>query len=116
MLRLLADENFNGDILRGLLLIQPDVDIIRAQDVQLAGEDDRGILAWAARNDRIVLTHDRSTMPDFAYERLDRGEEMVGIFVLNGRFPVKQAIQQLLLMVQCSEHSEWNGRVIYLPF
>jgi hypothetical protein len=29
MLRLLADENFNGDILRGLLLRQPDLDIVR---------------------------------------------------------------------------------------
>jgi len=31
--RLLADENFNGDIVRGLLLRQPDLDIVRVQDV-----------------------------------------------------------------------------------
>src|SRR3712207_5114546 len=30
MLRLLADENLNGDIVRGLLLRQPDLDIARA--------------------------------------------------------------------------------------
>ena len=40
MLRLLADENFNGDIVRALLLRQPDLDIVRVQDVGLAGVDD----------------------------------------------------------------------------
>ena len=40
MLRLLADENFNGDIVRALLLQQPDLDIVRVQDVGLAGVSD----------------------------------------------------------------------------
>ena len=37
MLRLLADENFHGDIVRGLLLRQPDLDLVRVQDVGLTG-------------------------------------------------------------------------------
>ena len=49
MLRLLADENFNGDIVRALLLRQPDLDIVRVQDVGLAGVGDPDILAWVAR-------------------------------------------------------------------
>ena len=55
MLRLLADENFNGDIVRALLLRQPDLNIVRVQDVGLAGAVDPDILAWAATNDRIAL-------------------------------------------------------------
>ncbi|GEM_PF-1916250 len=35
MLRLLADENFNGDILRGLALREPKLDVVRIQDVCL---------------------------------------------------------------------------------
>ena len=35
MLRLLADENFNNDIVRGLLLRSPELAIVRAQDVGL---------------------------------------------------------------------------------
>ena len=70
MLRLLADENFNGDIVRGLLLRQPDFELVRVQDVGLGGAEDPDILAWAAENDRIVLTHDYATMADFAYERV----------------------------------------------
>jgi predicted nuclease of predicted toxin-antitoxin system len=72
MLRLLADENFNGDIVRGLLLRQPDLDLVRVQDAGLAGADDPDILAWAAANNRILLTHDRATMPGYACERLGK--------------------------------------------
>ena len=43
-----ADENFNGDVVRALLLRQPDLDIVRVQDVGLAGIADPDILAWAA--------------------------------------------------------------------
>lgn len=115
MLRLLADENFNGDIVRGLLLRQADLDIVRVQDVGLAGAEDPDILAWAAENNRIVLTHDRATLADYAYERVAAGEEMAGVFILNDRFPVGQAIEEILVMVACTEQAEWNERAVHVP-
>ncbi len=115
MLRLLADENFNDDIVRGLLLRQPDLDIVRVRDVGLSGVEDPDILAWAADNNRIVLTHDRATMSDYAYERVAGGESMAGVFILNDRFAVGQAIQEILLTVACSEQAEWSGRAVHLP-
>ena len=48
MLPLAADENFNNRIVRGLLRRQPALDIVRIQDVGLAGADDPTVLAWAA--------------------------------------------------------------------
>jgi hypothetical protein len=115
MLRLLTDENFNGDILRGLLLRNSELDIVRAQDANLEGEPDPRVLAWSADEDRIVLTHDRATMPDYAYQRVAAGQVMSGVFVVSDRFPVGQAIEQILLINECSEQAEWSGRVIYLP-
>jgi hypothetical protein len=115
MLRLLADENFNGEIVRGLLLRQPDMDLIRVQDVSLHGVADPEILAWAADNDCIVLTHDRATMPFYVHQRLAAGMVVPGVFVINDRFPVGRAIEELLLIADCTEQSEWNGVVAYLP-
>ena len=115
MLSLLSDENFNGDIVRGLLLRQPNFDLFRVQDVGLREVDDPAILAWAASNERILLTHDRATMPDFAYNRLTRGEPMAGMFVVNDRMPIRQAIDELSLLVDCSEQAEWKNVVLYLP-
>jgi hypothetical protein len=106
MLRLVSDENFNGDIVRGLRLRRPDLDLVRAQDVGLEGADE---------NNRILLTHDRATMPDFAYARVVAGQPMPGVFVLNDRLPARQAIDELLLTGAASEQSEWAGLVLYLP-
>jgi len=48
MLLLAADENFNNNIVRGLLRQKPCLDIVRIQDVGLSGADDPTILEWAA--------------------------------------------------------------------
>ena len=74
MIRLAADENFDNDIVRGLLRRKPGVDIVRVQDAGLSGAADPTVLEWAAREDRIVLTHDVSTMTRHAYERVQAGE------------------------------------------
>ncbi len=115
MLSLLSDENFSGDVIRGLFLRKPDLDLVRVQDVGLQEFDDPKILAWAAENDRIVITYDRSTMPDFAYQRLQRDETMSGLFVVNNRISIRQAIDEILLLATYTEQKEWKGRVLYLP-
>ena len=115
MLRLLSDENFNGDIVRGLLLHRPALNLLRVQDVGLQKADDPTILAWAASHDRILLTHDQATMPDFAYLRVVAGHSMPGVFVIHDRMAVRQAIDELLLVEACSEQAEWAGLVVYLP-
>ena len=115
MLRLLSDENFNGNIVRGLFLRQPNLDLLRVQDVNLLNVDDPEILEWAANNGRILLTHDRATMPDFAYERLSKNQSMAGMFVVNDRMAVRQAIDDLLLIVDVTEQTEWKSQILYLP-
>ena len=115
MLRLLADENFNNDIVRGLRLRLSIIDLVRVQDVGLLRAGDPTVLAWAADNDRIVLTHDRATMPDDAYKRLLAGETMPGVLVINDRLPVREAIDELQLICECSDMADWAGRVVHLP-
>lgn len=73
----------DGDIVRGLFLRQANFDLCRVQDVGLQEVGDPAILDWAATRDRVVLTHDRATMPDLADERLLSGEQMSRIFVVN---------------------------------
>lgn len=54
-------------------------------------------------------------MPDFAYERLVMGKPMTGLFVVNDRIIIRQAINELLLLINCTEPTEWKGIVLYLP-
>lgn len=110
MFRLLADENFNNDIVRGLLLRRPDLELRRAQDVGLTRMDDPSVLEWAAADGFIILTHDRRTMPPYAYERVAAGSDMPGLFVLSDRLAVGTAVGELHLIVECSRPQEWADR------
>jgi predicted nuclease of predicted toxin-antitoxin system len=75
-MKLLSDEDFNGRIVRGLLRRFPTLDLVRVQDVGLTESHDTQVLAWAAQENRLVLTHDFATMVDFAYGRVADGLEM----------------------------------------
>ena len=115
MLRLAADENFNNDIVRGLLRRKPDLDIVRIQDVGLSGEDDPVVLEWCANEGRILLTHDVTTITRYAYERVQVSKPMPGVFEVSRDAPIGAAIEDILLLAECSLDGEWEGQVRYLP-
>ena len=115
MLRLAADENFNNSIVRGLLRRQPELDIVRIQDAGLSGADDTTVLEWAAQEGRVLLTHDVSTITKYAYERVQAGQPMPGVFEVNRPVPIGRAIEDILLLAECSLDGEWEGQVRYLP-
>jgi hypothetical protein len=115
MLRLVSDENINGAIIRGLLLRRPALDLVRVQDVGLSGTPDPDILAWAAVNDRIVVTHDYKTMPDDATACIVRGESMPGLFVVKDDMPIRQVIDELLLVEDCGHPGEWANQILRFP-
>lgn len=115
MIRFLADENFNNQIVRGILRQNAQMNIVRIQDVGLSGFDDPTVLGWAAEEGRIVLTHDVATMTTFAYERVEAGLSMPGVFEVSRRVPVGVAIEEILLIAECSLDGEWEGQVRFLP-
>jgi len=115
VIRFLADEDFDNDILRGVLLRLPDLDVVRVQDVGLLGESDPVVLEWAAREKRVLLTHDIRTMRRYAYARREAGLAMPGVFVIPLSLPVGQAIDEVLLLAECSLEGEWEGQVRFLP-
>src|ERR1700730_18676658 len=59
MLGFLTDEDFDGRLTSALLARVPGLDLVRVQDVGLMHTPDPDILAWAATEGRMVLTHDR---------------------------------------------------------
>jgi hypothetical protein len=115
MTRFLADENFNNQIVRGVLRQNSDVDIVRVQDVELSGVDDPTVLAWAAEAGRVVLTHDVATMIAFAYQRIQARLSMPGLFEVSRRVPVGLAIEEIILIAEYSIEGEWEGQVRFLP-
>lgn len=115
MLRYAADENFNNDILRGLRRRDDGLDVVRVQDTELSSVLDPIILDWAARENRVVLSHDVSTMVGFAYDRVKAGQPMPGLIEVSRRVPLGDVIEDLVLLARCSQEGEWDGQVLYLP-
>ena len=115
MLRLAADENFNNRIVRGLLHRKPDLDIVRIQDIGLSGADDQTVLEWAAQEERVLLTHDVRTITQYAYERVDAGQPMPGVFEVSPDISIGHAVEDILLLAEYSLDNEWEGQIRYLP-
>jgi len=112
MLKLLADENFDNTILRGLFRWKPDADILRVQDVALAGADDPTVLAWAAEEGRVLLTHDVSTITKYAYERVEKGYPMPGVIEVRTDAPIGQIIEDILVVLECIATGELEGQIL----
>ena len=115
MLFLVADENFNNTIVRGLLRVKPTLDIVRVQDEGLSSADDPTVLEWAAKEDRVLLTHDVATITKYAYERINLGMYMPGVIEVNRKVPIGTAINEILYIAEVCQHGELKGQIIYLP-
>ncbi len=115
MSRLAADEDFNHWIVRGVRRKQPDLGIVRVQEIRLSGAPDSELLEWAANEDRLILTHDASTMTKYAYERVVDNLPMPGVIEAGQDIPFGRAIEDILLLANCSLENEWEGQAIYLP-
>ncbi|MGO8750309.1 MAG: DUF5615 family PIN-like protein [Thermoguttaceae bacterium] len=115
MIAFLVDQNFNEDIVDGLTRRDQTLEFTYARDEGLAEADDPTILEWAARHGLVLLTHDRKTVPPFAYDRVASGLAMPGVFVVAGNMPVGGAIHELLVAVHCLSPEECKNLVSYFP-
>lgn len=115
MLRLAADENFDGRIVRGLLRLLPHLDLVRVQDSPLAEAEDEAVLEWAAREGRLVLTHDVNTMTAAAWARVRDGLSMPGLIEVSSEMSVGHAIDEIRLLALATRPGELDGQVIFLP-
>jgi predicted nuclease of predicted toxin-antitoxin system len=79
MVPLAFDENFNNDVVRGMLRRSPSLDTLRVQDAGLQSGDDPTVLAWAATEGRVLVSHDVSTLTAHAYARVRAGQPMPGL-------------------------------------
>ncbi len=115
MLLFLSDEDFNRRIVRGLRRRLPQLDIVRVQDVGLITQPDTEVLEWAANENRVVLTHDVTTMSKQAFDRAEKGLAMPGVIEVSQDVPIGEAIEDLILIAEYSLENEWYNQVLYLP-
>ncbi len=115
VIRFLTDEDFNGHIIAGVKRLLPELDILRVWDTKVRERPDPEVLEFAARENRIVLSHDVTTMDLHARARISEGEPMPGLFLILQDSPIGPAIDEIVTIAECSRDDEWNNMIQYLP-
>ena len=116
MLRLASDADVHGDIVRGLRRRLPGIDLVRSQEALPEGTPDPEVLAWAAAQNRVLITNDRNTMVGFAYERVASGEPMPGLIATTNGQSSGDAIDDILVIAELMPAEEIRQQVVvYIP-
>ena len=115
MIGLVADENLDARIVSGLRRRLPQLNFVTIQEVGLSGAPDPQVLAWAARHERVLVSHDVSTMPAHAYRHLDDGQSFAGLLMVPASLAIGRAIDDLALIVELADQTELENRVELLP-
>ena len=115
MLRIVIDENLDQRILRGLRRRLPALDYVVTQEEGMKGVTDPVVLAWAAEQQRVLVTHDVNTIPTHAYERVNANLPMPGVVIIPEDLGIGVAIEELAVVVECADAADIDNQVIYLP-
>jgi len=115
MIRLLTDENFKHPIMRGLSRRLPDLDFVSVRDVGLSGSPDLVLLRWAANEQRLILTHDVSTLVPDANRLIAQGEPMAGVIFVPDQLRIGRAIADLEIVLESYTESDMRDSIEYLP-
>ncbi len=117
MLRLASDADVHGEIVRGLRRRLPELDLVRVQDALPEGTPDPEVLAWAAAENRVLITNDRNTMVGFAYQRVATGGLVAGLIATTNEQSIGSAIDDILLIAEYMSEAEITDQVVvFLPF
>ncbi|MGO8789424.1 MAG: DUF5615 family PIN-like protein [Terriglobia bacterium] len=113
-IRFLADADLNHDVVKGVLRREPGIDFRTAASGELRSLSDGAVLALAASEGRILVSHDRKTMPR-AFAEFVMATSSPGVFVISQKVDQLAAIEALLLVWAASETEEWTDRICTLP-
>jgi hypothetical protein len=113
--RFLADHDLNEHIVDGVLRREPTLEFARLRGVGLSDRPDSEVLAFAADNGFIVVSHDVNTMPTQAFARVAAGEPLRGLLMVRQSQPIAPVIESLVLIWSASEAEEWMDQVRFLP-
>jgi predicted nuclease of predicted toxin-antitoxin system len=113
-IRFQADADLNQIIVLATIRQEPSLDFLTADAADLADRKDPEVLAIAAREGRVLVSHDQKTMPrhfaDFILHT-----PCPGVLIIPQHLPIAAVVEDLLLIWFLTEAEEWVNRIRYLP-
>lgn len=115
MIRFQADADLDYDIVLAVRRRERAVDCASAVDSGVVGRGDPEVLEIAALQDRLLITHDRRTMPGHFRDRLEAGKSSPGLFIVSQFEPIGRVVEVLMMVWAASDLAEWHNQIRYLP-
>jgi len=112
--RFQADADLHLPIVKGLRRREPSIDFMTANEAGLAGIDDWAVLAFAASKDRVLVSHDVSTMPE-TFSRFIQEQSSPGVLLISQELSYREAIEGLLLVWSSTDAADWQNILSFLP-
>ena len=119
--RFVLDENQRGPLWRAVIRhnqagIYP-LDVMRVGDLLdlPLGSTDPDILLWCEREDRILVSFDKTTLAGHLNNHLQSGHHSPGIFLLRRASRLSQVLAHLALVAHASDAWEWQDRIEFIP-
>jgi hypothetical protein len=114
-IRFQADADLNEDIVKGVLRREPGIDFRTATSAGLRGLSDLEVVTLAAHDGRVLVSHDRKTMPQ-AFAQFIGAKTSPGLFLVSQKTDLLVAIESILLAWTASDAREWVNRLVAIPF
>ncbi len=112
--RFQADADLRRPIIAGLKRREPTIDFKTAQDAGLAGLNDETVLAIAADEGRLLVSHDVSTMPEH-FARFIQTRSSPGLILISQELSYHHAIEGLLRLWSTTDADDWRNILSFLP-
>lgn len=109
-----ADADLNQAILTGVIRQQPNINFQTATEADLEGLQDAEVLSLSARQQRILVTHDRRTMPT-EFAEFIFGNQSSGVLIVSRKTALETVIEELILIWSASTAEEWINRIAKIP-
>lgn len=117
MLKFLMDENVDPVYITQIRRRQPDW-VIRSVGEPATpprGTLDPEILIWCEENDFVLVTNNRTSMPQHLSAHNAQNRHVPGVLILNPNLSVGETLDELILIAEVVAGDELRDRIEYLP-
>jgi hypothetical protein len=112
-----ADNDLNERIVAATYRKEPSIDFQTARKAQFDQLNDISVLHRAASEGRILVTHDKRTMPRHFASFLGEGNTSPGVLlVIPQDAPLKSVVETLVLIWADNSPEDWENALTIIPF
>ncbi len=110
-----ADADLKQAIVIGTIRRQANIDFQSANAAGLEGKKDPEVLAIAAQESRVLVTHDRKTMPA-EFGTFIMSQTSSGVAIVSQNLSINEAIEAIIIIWEASTAEEWVNQIMSIPF